>query len=68
MYRLIELLFFALLIYMTYRRLVAPARRGFAERERERGQERHARQWGIGKKESRIDRSSVKDAEFKDLK
>ncbi len=67
MARLIELLFFAFIIYLTFRRIAAPFRRGFAERERERNQEQRFRPWKSAKKEVRIDRTNTKDAEFKDL-
>jgi flagellar biosynthesis/type III secretory pathway M-ring protein FliF/YscJ len=63
--RLIELLFFAFVFYMLVRRIAAPFRRGYAERERERAQDRAMRRQ---KKEApKIDRSGMKDAEFKDL-
>lgn len=65
MARLIELLFFAFVFYMLIRRIAAPFRKGYAERERERNQERMFRRQ---KSEApKIDRSGVKDAEFKDL-
>ncbi len=65
MARLIELLFFAFVFYMLIRRIAAPFRKGYAERERERAQDRAIRQQ---KKDApKIDRSGVKDAEFKDL-
>lgn len=68
MARLIELLIFAIIIYLAFRRIAAPFRRGFDERERERGQEQRFRPWPSPKKAVKIDRSNAKDAEFKDLK
>ncbi|MDP4199200.1 MAG: hypothetical protein Q8922_05515 [Bacteroidota bacterium] len=65
MARLIEFLFFAYLFYMVVKRIAAPFRRGYDERERERSQERWFHRQ---KKETpKIDRSGMKDAEFKDL-
>ncbi len=65
MARLVELFFFAIVIYMVYRRLfVLPFRRGYHEREKERQEGRFAR-WKAPKQQ--IDRSNAKDAEFKDI-
>jgi len=63
--RLIELIFFAFIFYSIVRRLVAPLRKGFAERERERNQERMFRHQKT--EAPKIDRSGMKDAEFKDI-
>ncbi|GEM_PF-4200896 len=71
MARLIEIAFFALIIFWGYRRVVAPFQHGFKERERERQAERQRenerRGWRDVTAYSRIDRASAKDAEFKDL-
>jgi hypothetical protein len=66
--RLIELIIFALIIYFAYRRIAAPFRRGFEERERERMAERRAFNGWRPSQREKIDRSNAKDAEFKDLK
>jgi hypothetical protein len=62
MSRLIEFLFFAIVFYMIVRRIAAPFRRGFDEREGERREEKRRK-----KETPKIDRSGIKDAEFKDL-
>ena len=62
MARLFELLFAAFLIYFAYRRIAAPIQRGFDERERER-KERKTQQIP----QSKLDRASARDEEFKDL-
>ena len=67
MARLIELLFFAIILYMVLRRMALPFRRGYNERERERSQEQQSRGSGGPRPQSRIDKSSVKDAEFKEI-
>lgn len=61
MARLFELLCVAILVYIAYRRVAAPLQRGYAERERERAKE------AISSVHSKLDRTSVRDAEFKDL-
>jgi hypothetical protein len=66
--RVIELFIFALIIYFAYRRIAAPFRRGFNERERERQSEGRAFKGWRAPKHEKIDRSNAKDAEFKDLK
>jgi hypothetical protein len=62
MARLIEFLFFAIVFYMIVRRIAAPFRRGYDARERERMEEDRRK-----KETPKIDRSGMKDAEFKDL-
>jgi hypothetical protein len=62
MARLLELFFAAFLLYLAYRRIAAPIQRGFDERERERN-ERKTQQIP----QSKLDRTSARDAEFKDL-
>jgi hypothetical protein len=61
--RLAELLFFVFLVYFAYRRIASPIRRGYAERERERRKEAHGR----ATTPSKLDRTGVRDADFKDL-
>jgi hypothetical protein len=62
--RILEFLFIAIIIYLAYRRIADPLRRGYNDRERE----RRASTFGWGKKDTpRIDRSNAKDAEFKDI-
>jgi hypothetical protein len=68
MARLVELLFFAIIIYMVYRRLALPFRRGYAEREAERRQGGMFGRRSTPKPQTQIDRSNAKDAEFKDIK
>ena len=64
MARLIEFLFFAFIFYMILRRIISPFMAGFRERD----EERHRGRWQPPKKEqSKIDRSEVKDAEYRDL-
>jgi hypothetical protein len=72
MARLFELVFLAFIFYLAFRRIVAPISRGFAERDREREQERRAEQAsrsfrGTPVAPPRIDRTHAKDADFKDL-
>lgn len=68
MARLFELALIALLIYLAIRRVTAPFKRGFAEREAERRAERAAKMDRTRSKNSpQLDRTSVRDAEFKDL-
>ena len=62
MARLLELLFVAMLMYLAYRRIASPIKRGFNERERERREE-HRKSAPV----SKLDRTGVRDAEFKDL-
>ena len=64
MARLFELLFAAFLLYLAYRRIAAPIQRGFDERERER---RERKTQHIPQPQSKLDRASARDAEFKDL-
>ena len=59
--RLFELLFAAILIYLAYRRIAAPIQRGFEEREQERSKK------NMVATPSKLDRTGVRDAEFKDL-
>lgn len=66
--RLIELFIFAIIIYFAYRRIAAPFRRGFDERERERQSESRSFKGWRPTRPEKIDRSNAKDAEFKDLK
>jgi len=61
--RILEFLFIAIIIYLAYRRIADPLRRGYNDRERERQST-----FGWGKKATpKIDRSNAKDAEFKDI-
>jgi hypothetical protein len=63
MARIFELLFAAFLLYFAFRRIVAPIQRGYDERESERREHgRHVKQ-----PQSKLDRTSARDAEFKDL-
>lgn len=66
--RLIEFLFFLFILYLLFRRLGVPFLRGYDARERERRKsaERPAGP-AAPKPQSRIDRTQVSDAEFKDL-
>jgi hypothetical protein len=64
--RLIEFLFLVLILYLFYRRIAAPFTRGYDARERERRQEQRVKT-ADQKQPSRIDRTQVEDAEFKDL-
>ena len=66
MARIIEFLIVAFVIYFAYRRMMGPLRRGYDERERERHEESLFRGWRA-KKPTPIDRSHVKDADFKDI-
>lgn len=67
MLRLVELFLIALIVYIMLRRLLAPVQRGYRARDRERKEERQrARGWSARRPEQ-IDRSGVKDAEFKDI-
>jgi hypothetical protein len=61
MVRLFELLFAAILIYLAFRRIAAPLQRGYQEREQERRKDR------VASTPPKLDRTSVRDAEFKDL-
>ena len=61
MARLFELLFAAILLYLAFRRIAAPLQRGYHQREQERRKER------VTSTPSKLDRTSVRDAEFKDL-
>jgi hypothetical protein len=61
MARLFELLFAAMILYFAFRRIVAPLQRGFQEREQERRNDR------VAATPPKLDRTSVRDAEFKDL-
>jgi len=65
--RLIELFIFALIIYFAYRRIAAPFRRGFQERERERRSESRTFNGWSASRPPKIDRTNAKDAEFKDI-
>jgi hypothetical protein len=66
--RLIEFLFFLFILYLLFRRLGVPFLRGYDSRERERRQSAERRQPPDAPKPvSRIDRTQVSDAEFKDL-
>ena len=63
---LIDYLFFLFVFYLLYRRLVVPFRKGY----RARAQERNANRPFFGQSKQtdpRIDRSHVKDAEFRDI-
>ena len=64
MARLFELLFAAFLVYLAFRRIVAPIQRGYSERERERREHEGKR---VAQAHPKLDRSSARDAEFKDL-
>jgi hypothetical protein len=66
MARIFEFLIVALILYLAYRRMADPLRRGYDERERERREERRFGGWGK-KPPPQIDRSNAKDAEFKDI-
>lgn len=67
--RLIEFLFFLFILYLLFRRLGVPFLRGYDSRERERRRDAERRQTRPEppKPQSRIDRTQVEDAEFKDL-
>lgn len=62
MARIFELLFIAFLLYLAFRRVVAPIQRGFQEREQERARARHKPETT-----TKLDRASARDAQFKDL-
>jgi hypothetical protein len=64
MARIFELLFVAFLLYLAYRRIAAPIQRGFDERERER---KASQQQQSTSSHPKLDRSSARDAAFKDL-
>ena len=66
--RLFELVFVAFILYYAFRRIAAPISRGYDERERERQEERIARDLrGTPIPPPKIDRTNAKDADFKDL-
>ena len=64
MARIFELLFAAFLLYFAFRRIVAPIQRGYDERESER---RAHNSKHVPQTQSKLDRASARDAEFKDL-
>ncbi len=63
MARLFELLIGAIILYLAFRRIAAPIQRGYNERDRER-QEHKQRETSV---QSKLDRASARDAEFKDI-
>ena len=65
--RLLELLIVAIIFYLAYRRMMAPLRRGFNERERERREQSMFRGSNTKQPTQQIDRSHVEDADFKDI-
>jgi hypothetical protein len=63
MARFFELLIAAFILYLAFRRIAAPIQRGYDERERER-REHKQRETTI---QSKLDRTTARDAEFKDI-
>jgi hypothetical protein len=63
MARFFELLIAAFILYLAFRRIAAPIQRGYDERERERREHKQRKT----PTQSKLDRTTARDAEFKDL-
>ncbi len=63
MARFFELFIAAFILYLAFRRIVAPIQRGYDERDRERREHKQRE----AHSQSKLDRTSARDAQFKDL-